>query len=352
MAIDIKDPRTLAAVTEEMKRPASVMRGMFFKEQAPSNTRTLDVKKITRSRPRGIMVNPIVQGHVVTRGGYTMETVTPGYFREKMTITPTDALVTRANEQIGGSMTPGERVAAMRGQDLAELRDRIDRNIEIMCGECMWTGKVNCYEWPEGAAAPVLVRQIDFELPADHNVTLGTPWSDAAADILEQLATGCRKVQDDSGLVADTLILSTDLIQYFVHNTKIKVVLDNRRMDGTNIAFAPYGNRVSFVGTINYADVNLKVMTYSEAYNDFDGTLTRITPAKKGGLFCTSAPYELHWGAIMNLKAMNGGRLAEGRYFPLTWAADDGSAEWMQMESSPLACNLQPKSSYIFQALA
>jgi|GEM_PF-6035172 len=350
MSIDINDPRTMLGVITESKRPLQVMKDMFFTRRRTHDTVNLDVDIITKSRPRGWMVNPVAQGVVVTRGGVATKTVKPGYFRRKKTIVPADFLLRRAGESYGGSLSPAARVAQLRGEDLADLMDGIDRDEEIMCAEAMWTGLVNCYEWPEGAAAPVLVRQIDFELPATHNVTLATLWSDASADICEQLATGSRLCQDDSGLAPDILFLSTDLVEYFVHNTKIKVIMDNRRMEGARINFAPWGRRVTFVGHLTYADLDVDVVTYSETYDSFAGVATRITPAKYGGLFCTQAPYELHYGVIQNLAAGANGFM--GTRFPHRWSEADGSAEWLQLECSPLACNLQPKSSYIFKALA
>ena len=350
MSIDINDPRTMLGIIAEAKRPAQVLGGLFFKRRRTHTTVNLDVDLITKSRPRGWMVNPVAQGVVVTRGGVVTKTIKPGYIRRKKTITPADFLLRRAGEQYGGSMSPGARVAEMRGEDLADLLDGIDRDEEILRAEVLWTGKFPVYEWPEGAAAPVLVREVDFDLPATHNVTLATLWSDAAADILEQLSTGARLCQDESGLTPNILILSTDLIQYFVHNTKIKAVLDNRRMGGSMIDFKPYGQRMTYVGSLNYADLNVDVVTYSETYDSFAGAATRLTPAKYGGLFCTEAPYTMEYGVVQNLKAGASGFV--GERFPLRWEEPDGSAEWLQIECSPLCTNLQPKSSYIFKALA
>jgi hypothetical protein len=353
MSIDINDPRTMIGVVEQSKTPEQVIRGLFFKTEKTHDTVNLDVDKITRSRPRGWMVNPAAQGVVVTRGGYTTKTVKPGYFRRKTAVTAADALLRRAGEVYGGGMSPAERVAQIRGQDLRELKEQLDRDIEIMSAESLWTGIVNCYEFPEGAAAPVLARTIDFELPATHVVTLGTLWS-GAADPMEQLATGARLCQTDSGLSPDILILDSALVPYFVQNTKVKDLLDNRRMQGSTIDFKPYGARATYVGHINYADLNVDVITYSAVYDSFatPAVSTPLVPSTYGGLFCTQAKYEMHYGVIQNLAAMRGlGGAYVGRYFPHQWEELDGSAAYLQLESSPLACNLQPESSYIFKAL-
>src|SRR4030095_12712720 len=62
-------------------------------------------------------VSPLVEGQIVATQGFVTNTFTPAYIKDKRVFDMNRPLKRSAGEQIGGSMSPGERLRALIAYD-------------------------------------------------------------------------------------------------------------------------------------------------------------------------------------------------------------------------------------------
>jgi hypothetical protein len=254
-------------------------------------------------------------------------------------VTTADSILKRRAGEIvytaPGANTPEERAAAQLGEDAAELQDLINRRIEWMCAQGLFTGKIPIVG--DGVS-----DEIDFLFSASHLVTLdGTAgnekWTDSAANIWKMLRAWKRQIAKDSGTTANVCILGENAYESFMLNEKIVNLLDNRRVELGTIVPEDMGEGVTFVGDLK--GVGLSVWTYDEWYYDeVAGEEKRMVPENMALIASTGARCKRHYGVIEDTKA---GQFAT-ESFVKSWEVEDPSARFLMVQSAPLPAIEQP----------
>jgi hypothetical protein len=360
MSVNIADPRTLLQVVEDRTDPKTWLADTFFPDGEKMQTEYIDLDKIdTGTRNEPVYVSPIQDGVVVARPGYARSTFRAPYLKYKRPTTYADLTKALPGEGVYNGKSPAERLAYLRGQDIGTLANIFVRAREIQAARVLTTGKLTIYRSIDGVAAPVEVEQVDWIPTATRTANFPTQtgtslWDNASVDILEQLATYSRNMANGCGIRPDILIVGSSLVKYLFNDTKVKAYLDNRRYELGGFNPAVYDNKVTYLGRLSYADLQVEIFTYSEIYVDTSSAHQPMIPLKKFVLTSRSMGSKMVYGAIQNLKAlqMNGGQPYVGRYFTHTWEEGDGSAEYLQMESSPCACLPQPGAIVCTNGLA
>jgi hypothetical protein len=115
----------------------------------------------------------------------------------------------------------------------------------------------------------------------------------------------------------------------------------NRSSPNTNVELGPRtAEKVVFQGQIG----QFSFWTYSDTYQDEDGTDVEVLPANEIILAGTDLEGHRCYGAIMDAKA----GLAPVRRFPKMWPEEDPSAEYIMTQSAPLMVPLRPNASASF----
>jgi hypothetical protein len=78
----------------------------------------------------------------VASQGFTAHTFQPPYVKDKRVFDTARPLKRAISEQIGGSLTPENRVRRFLAQDLIDQIECVDRCLEVMAAEALRTGAV------------------------------------------------------------------------------------------------------------------------------------------------------------------------------------------------------------------
>lgn len=351
-AIDIFNTRTMLDAVEQMFRPTSWLRDTFFPAAPPSDTESLDVDIVKGGRKLAPFCSPLAEGKIITRAGFTTQTLKPGYIKPKRATTAADLLVRPPNAiMYSGGETIEQRAQRKLGEDLADLMDTIDRREEWMAASALDLGQVTMTIKGETADQSVVV---DFLMGSTHKITLtgNDLWDNSASDPLAKLASTASLIRKDSGISPNILVLGTDAANAFCGNTKVQKYLDLRSVDVGEIKPMELPQGVTYIGRIRYPGLFVDVYAYDEWYeHETTGTLTPMVPAKKAWLGSTRSANRTQYAVIQDIEAIDGGLAAVSR-FPKSWVTKDPAVRWLMVQAAPLPTMKQPDAFASIQVLS
>jgi len=351
--IDLFDSRTMLSAVEQIKRPGTFLRDMFFPLQNQSDTETVDVDIIKGKRRMAPFVSPMAEGKLVEGQGFSTSTIKPGYVKPKMVTTAQDLMTRSAgNVLYAGQQTVEQRAQAKLGKDLATLMDMVTRREEWQAAQALNLGQVVMKIKAETGDKTVTV---DFNMPATHKITLAglDLWSDTAnSNPIAKLRAWAQLIGKDSGLSPNTLVLGSDAAQAFIDHPKVQKILDMRAVDMGAINPQQLPEGVSYVGRINAPGLFVDVYSYDEWYIDDDTAVeTPMVPVNKVWLGTSKAQNTQLHAVIQDVEAIEGGLAAVSR-FPKSWITKDPAVRWLMMQSAPLMALNQPDAFVSAQVLA
>lgn len=352
--IDIFDTRTMLEAIEQMKRPGRFLRDTFFPLARQFDTEAVDVDIIKGKRRLAPFVSPMMEGKVVERGGFSTNTIKPGYVKPKMPTTAADLLKRQPGEVLyGGGLTIEQRAQQQLGKDLAELMDMIDRREEWQAAQALNAGAVTMTIKAEGGDKSV---SVDFGMAGTHKVTLTSTdlWSDTVnSDPIDDLRTWSQLCRKDSGISPTDVVMGTDACSAFLNHPKVQKFMDMRQVDMGAVKPEQLPDGVTYVGRINAPSLQIDVWTYDEWYIDeATGTETAMVPAKKVWLGSRRAQNSKLHAVIQDMEAIEGGIAAAVARFPKSWLTKDPSVRWLMVQSAPLMALNQPDAFVSAQVLA
>jgi hypothetical protein len=326
---DLYTPQKMTAALQQILPPKRFFRSTFFSRNVLHETPSISFDLYKGSRPIAAFVNPIDNGVVVERGGYSTKETKPAYVKEMRALRPADTQVRLIGEIPFQPKTPRERASAILGQDLMELEIRLQRLEEKMCADALLTGKiiVNGKGWN---------AQVDFGYVAGENkiVLSGTSaWSDTEnSDPMKDIDEWRRMIVKRCGIQPTHCIVSNDVAWAIINNKKVKERLDNTRYRMGQIAPANMPEGISYYGDLLLPSGMVELYSYDEWYTDPETSADiPLMPSGKVLLGSTQARCEFHYGLIQNLNSLQ----ALPR-FPFSWTENNGSARFVQLESAPM----------------
>ena len=297
MAIDLFQTRFMLRALEQLFPPKTFFLDTFFKEENISNTRHIDIDVMKGKRRLAPFVNPLMEGKIVEKLGFTTTSFEPPYLKPKRVTTAVDILKRDFGEHIyAGNQTPQQKAGAQLAKEMAELMEDIIRREEWMATQALLTGKVTVLG--DGVNAI-----IDFFMLASHLVTLAGAalWSAGTANPLLDLKTWKRLIARDSGLVPDVVVMGHDAFDTFIDHATVTSALDNRRINRGEIEPRDLPNGVTFQGTLK--EIQCDLFTYDEWYLDTSAVLQPLMPVKKVMMASTKARMTRQYGAIQDLRS-------------------------------------------------
>src|SRR4030095_15397254 len=165
-------------------------------------------------------VSPLVEGQIAATQGIVTNTFTPAYIKDKRVFDMNRPLKRSAGEQIGGSMSPGERLRALIAYDMQDQLEMLRRRLEVMCGEVLVTGKSTIV----GDKYPTVV--VDFGRSASHTIIASPLWSAATPPILNNLHDWAAIVLQDTGVFPRDVIMAQDVWKVFRNDPGVQNILD------------------------------------------------------------------------------------------------------------------------------
>ena len=348
MALDIYSTTQLLPVVETIKPQTYFFRDSFFGNIVNFDTQTIAFEELPTEQRLAPFVSPQAQGRVMRMKGRTSKVFAPAYVKPKHEIDPNMNVVLQrgAGEAIGGSRTLEQRWDAAVAQTLTLQSDMIDRREEWMCAQAIINGGVLV----AGEDYPAVYVDYGRD-PSLTSVLTGTArWGQSAAAPLTNLGalrTGAFRLS--SRPVSD-IVMGLDAFALFFADQQVKDALAasaNYRIttsDSQLTAFSDGSTPLEYRGRIGGANGQgaLNIWTYSQTYEDYDGTTVNImNPLDVVGIARSVDGY-MCYGAIKDSKA----GLRPLARFPKMWENQDPSVTFTMTQSSPLPVPTRPNASF------
>ncbi len=334
--MDIYATTTVNRVVRDMRRFPSFLLGLFFGEIEESETE--DIKfDVENKRPRiSPFVSPLVEGQLVESSGFVTKTFTPAYVKDKRVHNPKRGFRRTIGETIGGSTTPGNRLAMALASDLADQQEMLTRRKELMAAEVLRTGKATI----TGEKYPTVV--VDFQRDAALTVALttGTKWGEAGVSPFKNVESWSLLVHQKSGVYPTDVVMDVDAWQLYRDDVVLNKLLDVRRL--SDIEQLRYGAIIEAGGVYQGRVGTQNIWLYNNSYIDNDGNSQFFLPS--GSVILGSAGIEgvQHHGAIQDIEA----GLQPMESFTKSWVEKDPSVRVLLMQSAPLVVPYRPNASF------
>ena len=333
--VSIYEPRTMGRIVEKLPPVRTFFRDTFFRREETFNTESVDVDFVKGTRKVAPFVHRIIGGKTVPNTGYETKTYKPPLVAPDKITTVDDLLKRRPGESLVSGRSPAERAVLKMSDDFRELRDMISRREELMCVQCIFTGKIPIIG--EG-----LNEVIDFGFTNTEVISAATKkWSNAGSDPIGDLKRWHKQVQKTGFTNCNACVMADDVATVFVGHEKVQKVLDVRNYNLAVIQPRQLPNGVTYVGTIH--ELGMDIYTYNEWYLDdwTDPETPEEKPLVPNGMLAmlsTNANYSMYYGAITLIdEGTKEFKTVEGKYVPDTWVKRKPARRFLQLQSAPLS---------------
>ena len=237
-------------------------------------------------------------------------------------------------EQIGGNLSPQQRMDINLNTELTDQIDMLNRRIEVMCGQVLVESKLTIV----GELYPEV--QLDFQRDPDLTVNLSgaAEWGDAGISPLDDLDTWSQLVFAKSGVRPRKVVMTLDAYKLFRNSAAVVKIFDRLRANNTLQDTAVEGDDGWYAGNIGGYDISV----YAGSYIDpISNTSKDILPPYTVILGGQGIQGYRAFGAIRDEKA---GWQAMP-YFPKSWTEEDPAVRYIMLQSAPIVCPLYPDAS-------
>lgn len=172
--------------------------------------------------------------------------------------------------QLEFARTGGSREEALADaiyDDGQILTGNAQNRLELAVGDVLADGVLSIDD--DGFRATV-----DYDVPAANKPTAGTPWTDPAADILDDLTAWVDAYVDANGFVPGSLLLSRQRLRNMLTNTGIINAVSGAAAQRSRV------NQTELEDLLDSEGLPFTIRTYDQQF-DVDGTSTRGLPANK-----------------------------------------------------------------------
>lgn len=161
--------------------------------------------------------------------------------------------------------------------NIADVMGEIDtqtmRNPEFQAAQILQTGAMTLYDDNGNAAFT-----ISFNPKATHFPTVGTAWSNPAADMKGDLLSLYQVIKQDSGVNARNIIFGKQALIEFMDGNDFAKVFDLRRVDSGTFSPDEINPDVNFLGDILIGYKRFQAWQYEGLYEDPSASSSDILP--------------------------------------------------------------------------
>ena len=290
---------------------------------------------VDKTRRLAPFVSPVMAGKVVESQGHTTKTFKPAYLKPKGVFYSSRPFKRAAGEQIGGVLSPQQRMARLVNQDLTDHSEQIDRRLEVMAAEALRTGAVTV----TGPEYPTV--NVNFGRKASLSITLAGAalWDDAGdPDALDDLQDWAQLALQESGAMLLDVIMTVDVWKVFRKKAGVKEQLDRFRGNSTMNTDAQITEGGVFMGQVD----GFNIFVYAGWYLDDAGVEQPILPA---GTVLMASPQIEGVQAFGAIKDEAAGFQAIPKYSK-SWVEQDPSVRYLLTQSAPLVVPTRVNASF------
>jgi hypothetical protein len=340
MAVDVFSTDVLTAVLQSLLGNPQFLLDRYFGITQAEASEQIHFDVLLGKRRVAPFVSPLVEGQIVASQGFVTNTFSPAYIKDKRVFDANRPLKRMAGEQIGGTLSPGDRLRALIAYDMQDQLNMLRRRLEVMCGEVLCTGKSTI----SGDKYPTTV--VDFQRSASHTFTASPLWSGAAVK-LDNLMDWANIVLQDTGVFPSDVIMTTDVWKVFRSDTSVMNILNTYRKY-TEEPSVDYMATITEGGVLMGTIEGFNIWAYSGWYVDpVTGSEVPIIPA--GTVIMTSPALEgvQAYGAIRDEEI----GLQPVPYFVKSWLQSDPSVRYVMLQSAPIMVPYRPNASIAIKVL-
>jgi hypothetical protein len=333
---DVFSTDVLTAVLQSLLGNPQFLLDRFFGITQAEDSEQIHFDVIQGKRRIAPFVSPLVEGQIVASQGYVTNTFSPAYIKDKRVFDMNRPLKRMPGEQIGGTMSPADRVRALIAFDMQDQLNMLRRRLEVMCGEVLNTGKSTI----SGDKYPTVV--VDFGRSANHTFTANPLWSSGTAKILDNLQDWAQIVLQDTGVFPNDVIMTVDVWKLFRADSGIQSVLNIFRRY-TDTPSIDYLAQVTEGGVQMGQIEGFNIWVYSGWY--VDPTTGNELPILPTGtcILCSPALEGVQaYGAIRDEEI----GLQPVPYYVKSWIQPDPSVRYVMLQSAPIMVPFRPNASF------
>jgi hypothetical protein len=332
---DVFSTDVLTAVLQSLLGNPQFLLDRYFGITQAESSEQIHFDVIQGKRRVAPFVSPLVEGQVVASQGFVTNTFTPAYIKDKRVFDMNRPLKRMAGEQIGGTMSPADRVRALIAFDMQDQLTILRRRLEVMCGEVLASGKSTI----AGDKYPTQV--VDFLRSASHTFTANPLWNSGSAKILDNLQDWAQICLEDTGVFPNDVIMTVDVWKTFRADAGITNVLNIFRRYTDLPSMQPTAQVTEGgvqMGTIE----GFNIFVYSGWYVDpATGTEKPILPVGTVLMVSPSLEGVQAYGAIRDEEI----GLQPVPYYVKSWIQYDPSVRYVMLQSAPLMVPFRPNAS-------
>ena len=258
---------------------------------------SFDIRR--EGRPVAVVVKRYHGPNLNDYDEYTTKTLVPPSYNQGTTLD----LATLNKRPAGMDPYQASRDVGYRAQmmayvvrTLAALFDTIRRAVELQASQIMQTGTSTLVD-----ANGDTTYAINFAPKASHFITVGTVWSNVAADIIGDLKGAADVVVADGKVTPNILLMGSTAFLEFLRNTEIKAIFDNRRIVPGTINPGLMNNGAVLQGNIAVGSYNFAIYTYPETYDDIQtGNSTEYLDAGKVVMLSSDTNFGLLFSTVVH----------------------------------------------------
>lgn len=332
--MDIFSTNVLTGVVRSLKANSGFLLAKFFPFVVEEQSEEIHFDIDKGKRRVSPFVSPLVEGKIVSSRGFTAKTFKPAYIKDKRSIDANRGIRRWMGEQVGGSMSPADRLRAMVAFELQDQIDMVRRRMELMAADTLRTGAVTI----SGEKYPTTA--VSYGRAGGLTVTLtgGNRWGQAGINPLNSLQDWAQLVLKESGAMPTEVVMTVDTWKIFRADAEVQKRLDQFRGSSTMVRDAVMESGGTFMGQVD----GFNVYVYSDWYIDDNDVEQPILPA--GTVLMGSSQIEgtQAYGAIRDEEA----GLQAMAYFPKSWVTPDPSVRWLMLQSAPLVVPYRVDASF------
>lgn len=285
MELDLTKTHTLLKAYEAIPPVTSFLKDRYFPTDAMTDVfATTEVLVDYKDGGKKVapFVAPSVGGMIIERGGFTTDKFEPPLIAPARNLTIDDLNKRGFGEAVFSNVKPEQRKTLLTLRDLQELDRMTTRREEIMAAETMIDSKCVMKHITDASSPATSPEEkvIQFYTggvnPNVYTPTVG--WDDSGAKILQDINAMARMLTD-KGLPAEELIVSGDVADAIINDATLQKLLDSRRMNLGGIEPLELPAGAAHIGTLNVYGKMIKIIAYTETYENDEGTITPYIPA-------------------------------------------------------------------------
>ena len=280
------DQRTLILAMKQIKAPELFLYNLLIGAEKTEKTEKFEIQTKSASRLRVPLVGRRENGKLVRNEAFYQALYKPGMIKPYKPITEDSLLAQKFGENAYGAPASytNTQLKGLKA-DILELKTIGLRTKIWMLSQLLITGTL-----PTDKAEGVSYGELN-----EITMTGSDRWSDPNAPIISQLRENQLKIQQETGIVVDHLIITPDVVGHFLGNNDIKETMKNTT--GHAFVFDPdkLADSVAYIGFI--PELNLRTYSYMD-WSQVEGEAEEPLLPPKTALLVKKKSFRVHYGAI------------------------------------------------------